>query len=202
MKKFILFIFGVSVLGACLIYPALVKSVDSNFIEGSVICFGDSITEGYRLKKTSSYPYFLGLLLGETVINEGISGEISEKALLRIKKDVLDKNPRLVIVQFGGNDPYKKISHSATLANNDLIIEKIINAGAEAVLLIGESNMLQSKYLDGFREIAKRRNVLLIENSINEIIKDPTLRLDDVHPNARGYKIMAQHIYEALQPIL
>lgn len=178
------------------------KVVDFGSGKGSIICFGDSITEGYGLRMADSYPYQLGLLLDEAIINTGISGETSSEALLRLKKDVLDKNPRLVIVQFGGNDLYHQISYKVTLANNDSIVEQISKAGAVAVLLIGEAKMLAPRYLEGFREIAKHRQILLIEDAIDEIVKDPGLRIDDVHPNARGYKIIARRIAKVIQSLL
>ena len=202
MKSFLI-VLAISIcFGAGLYYLVLPTTVRSVPVKNPIICFGDSITEGYILKRTYSYPHQLGLLIGEEIINTGISGESSGQGLKRLKKDVLDKNPRLVIVQFGGNDAYFGISREKTLANNDLIVEKIQKSGAVAVLLIGEANMLEPKYLQGFREIANRRKILLIEDAMDEIIKDWGLRVDGVHPNARGHKILAGNVARAVKPLL
>ena len=199
--NFIIIIF-IIVLGVGFYYVLSLRAVNSEFDKGSIICFGDSITEGHRLRRINSYPYQLGLLLGKEVVNTGISGETSSEALLRLKKDVLERKPRLVIVQFGGNDPYRQIPCEETLKNNDLIVEQVLNAGAVPALLIGEFNMLEPQYLEGLREIARRREILLIEDAIDEIIRDPKSRIDDVHPNAAGQKILAQNVARAIKPLL
>jgi acyl-CoA thioesterase-1 len=202
MKTPLIIIILIATLGMGLYYFLSLEGANSVPEKGMIVCFGDSITEGHRLRRVNSYPYQLGLSLGEEIINTGISGETSSEALVRLERDVLEKKPRLVIVQFGGNDPPCQIPLQATLKNNDLIVERILNAGAIPVLLIGEFNMLEPQYLEGFREIAERRGILLIEDAIDEIIKDSKFRLDDVHPNVGGQKILAQNIARAIKPLL
>lgn len=69
-----------------------------------IICFGNSITAGSGFSKRETYPYFLSELLGCSVINAGREGDTSSDGLERLEKDVLTYQPRLVIVEFGGND--------------------------------------------------------------------------------------------------
>lgn len=193
MNKTILLIFGVSIF--LVIAIGLSFQHDGDPVPpDSIICFGDSITEGYRMSEQSSFPYFLGQILGESVVNAGISGETSQEGLKRIKRDVLVRQPYLVLIQFGGNDFYQNIDPEITFANLDQMIHLIQDSGANAVLLIGAPMMLQPVYLEGFRELARNREIYLIENAINEISRNSLLRLDDIHPNRKGNKELAEAI--------
>ena len=69
-----------------------------------ILCVGDSLTAGRCsydwvscLKKTLKPA-------GYTVVNKGIDGETSTVLKHRIKWDVVDPNPALVVIQIGGND--------------------------------------------------------------------------------------------------
>lgn len=45
-------------------------------------------------------------------------------------------------------------------------------------------------------------HLMLPKTANSEFQKDSGLRIDDVHPNARGYKIMAQRIAKVIQSLL
>ena len=70
----------------------------------TIICFGDSLTEGVGAESGEDYPSVLSRELGLPVINAGQRGDTTAEALARISDAVLSKNPRLVIVLLGGND--------------------------------------------------------------------------------------------------
>ena len=55
-----------------------------------------------RSKSTLSGSKWLSLL--NLIINAGIGGHNTENARARLQKDVLSKNPDVVIIQFGIND--------------------------------------------------------------------------------------------------
>ena len=69
----------------------------------SIVCFGDSLTNGYGAKEGKSYPYFLQQLTDIPVINKGVNGHTSQDGLNRIS-DILKIKNALVIVEFGAND--------------------------------------------------------------------------------------------------
>ncbi|MBI3118467.1 MAG: hypothetical protein HYZ00_07260, partial [Candidatus Hydrogenedentes bacterium] len=70
----------------------------------AIVCFGDSITHGYGASPGRDYPARLAELLGTPVINAGVDGDTTASALKRLEEDVLIEEPRLVIVELGGND--------------------------------------------------------------------------------------------------
>jgi len=63
--------------------------------ESRVVFMGDSITEDWHLEK--SFP-------GKPYLNRGISGQTSPQMLVRFRQDVIDLNPRVVLILAGTND--------------------------------------------------------------------------------------------------
>jgi len=77
--------------------------------EAIILAFGDSLTYGTGASKGANYPSVLSALSTHTVINAGISGEISSNGLSRLPA-LLDKHqPELLILIHGGNDMLRKI---------------------------------------------------------------------------------------------
>ena len=60
-----------------------------------VVFLGDSITEGWKLEQ--SFP-------GKPYVNRGISGQTTSQILLRMRQDVIDLHPRVVVILAGTND--------------------------------------------------------------------------------------------------
>ena len=78
-----------------------------------IVALGDSITNGTRLAGVKEAETFRQITrreltekLGKTVevINAGVNGDIAPLAIKRLKRDVLDQNPDIVTVMFGGNE--------------------------------------------------------------------------------------------------
>ena len=112
----------------------------------SIICFGDSITFGYGANPGEDYPTALGKMTKLSVINAGVDGDTSFAALERLKQDVLSKNPRLVIVEFCGNDFLKKIPRETTVKNLNEIIDRIQAQGIMVALVDISAGMFFKEY--------------------------------------------------------
>jgi acyl-CoA thioesterase-1 len=63
--------------------------------EARVVFMGDSITQGWKLDE--SFP-------GKPYVNRGISGETTPQMLIRFRQDVIDLQPRVVVILGGTND--------------------------------------------------------------------------------------------------
>ncbi len=76
----------------------------------SIICFGDSITEGGDVAASKRWTSLLQSLLGKKqpgqyrVINKGIGGNTAAQGFDRFCDDVLPHLPGLLLVEFGFND--------------------------------------------------------------------------------------------------
>lgn len=168
----------------------------------NIICFGDSITLGYGVNLEEAYPAALAALTGLPVINAGVDGDTSKAALLRLKADVLTRNPRLVIVEFGGNDFLRKIPREETFDNVRSMLRRIQAQGAMVAIADVSAGLFMREYRWTLRRIAKEEGALFIPGILRGIITDPRLKTDAVHPNAAGYKLIAQRIAAVIMPYL
>lgn len=93
------------ILLVCALWPSPFSKVKNLGSRGSsVIAFGDSLTAGFGASAGEDYPSRLSTRSGIPIVNAGVSGDTTEKALERIDADVLARDPRVVIVGLGGND--------------------------------------------------------------------------------------------------
>jgi len=167
-----------------------------------VVCFGDSITQGFGAGPKSSYPAYLSKLMSVPVLNAGIEGDTSEGALKRIKSDVLDREPLMVVLEFGANDFLTRMTLEETRRNIGSIIRQCQEQGA-IVALADVSNMhLMPEYGPMFRSLSRTYKTIYIPNLLNGIFDNARLKSDYFHPNASGYQIIAQRVYRAILPYL
>ena len=164
----------------------------------SIICFGDSITFGYGANPGEDYPTALGKLVKLPVINAGVDGDTSFDALKRLDQDVLSKNPRLVIVEFCGNDFLKKIPKETTIKNLSEVIDRIQAKGIMVALVDISAGLFFREYRTAFKKLAEEKQAIFIPVVLYKIITNPSMKSDFFHPNARGYKVVASRVYNAI----
>ncbi|MCK4875569.1 MAG: arylesterase [Sulfurimonas sp.] len=162
----------------------------------TILAFGDSITYGYRVSKDSSYPSQLEKKTGLHVINAGVSGEETSEGLLRLP-ELLKQKPDLVILCHGGNDILRKRSHDK-LKNNLLAMINLIKASGAKVLLVGvpDFNLFGFKALALYSEIAEESGVMLEDDILPFVESDRSLKIDRIHPNEKGYELLAEAFME------
>src|SRR5437588_6696536 len=186
---------AVIVLAAWLLWPsryARVANLDSRGV--NVIAFGDSLTAGYGAQPGEDYPSKLSAMIGATVINAGVSGDTTESALARIDNDVVSRDPRIVIVGLGGNDFLQGVPIATTESNLRSAVRAIHGAGAMVVILGFRFPSLGASYEKMYANVARDERCLLIPDLFHGILTDPSLKSDEIHPNARGYELMAERI--------
>ena len=191
--NFILIILGIFLAGC---FEPKIKNLDSRGT--NIICFGDSITFGYGANPGEDYPSALGKMVKLPVVNAGVDGDTTFAALERLENDVLVKNPRLVIVEFCGNDFLKKIPKEDTIKNLKVIIERIQDQGAMVALVDISAGMFFREYRAAFRRLADEKKAIFIPVVLSKIITNPAMKSDFFHPNARGYKIVASRVHGAI----
>ncbi len=160
----------------------------------AIVAFGDSLTAGYGAGPGEDYPSRLTTLTGSAVINAGISGDTTGSALERLPSDALEKDPRVVIVGLGGNDFLRGVPIATTEANLRAIIGRIQERGAMVVLLGFRFPSLTANYEGMYERVAEDSRSLLIPDLLDGILRDPSLKSDDIHPNGRGYQLMAERV--------
>jgi lysophospholipase L1-like esterase len=162
----------------------------------NVIAFGDSLTQGYGMAPGDTYPAYLAELIGRPVLNKGVSGETTGDALRRLEADVLSQDPRIVLVCLGGNDMLRRLSPDEQFANLRTIVERIQEQGALVVLIGTEGFTLLTNvdYGARYEQLAKETGAVYVSDFLDGVFGDPSLMFDQIHPNAAGYRKVAQRI--------
>jgi acyl-CoA thioesterase-1 len=168
----------------------------------AIVALGDSITYGYGVPTEQTWPALLSDALGVEFINAGRSGDTTASGLQRLERDVLDLDPRLVIVELGGNDFLNKIPREQTIQNLDRIVAQCIDAGAMVILVHIQLGYFGDKYLDEFEAIADRHGALLVPDVMDGVFGRPSMMVDQIHPNAEGQRLIAARIGEAVVDVL
>jgi acyl-CoA thioesterase-1 len=164
-----------------------------------ILAFGDSLTYGTGALREQAYPARLQTLNSQSVINAGISGEITQTGLKRLPKLLKRHNPELLILCHGGNDILRRYDLKQTREN----LQQMINLAREnniQVVLIGVPQFGIFLSAAPFYEELAKTNQLPLENEVlSDILRDTRLKSDQIHPNADGYAIFAERIYSLLE---
>lgn len=173
--------------------------------EGVIVALGDSLTEGYNLDAESSYPALLEKKLRENgynyrVINAGVSGETSAGTLARVPW-IMSLKPDIVILETGANDGLRGLDPELTKENIREIIRRLKEENVHIIL--AGMKMFQSLgrgYSESFNsiypELAESENVDFIPFFLEGVAGKPELNMSDgIHPNEKGYRIIADLIY-------
>lgn len=164
-----------------------------------ILAFGDSLTYGTGADHlTESYPAVLSALSGRTVINAGVPGEISREGLARIEALLQQHQPQLVLLCHGGNDLIRQLSETELKQNLTQMIHVIREQGAEVVMLSVPKPGLFLKAAPVYQEVAQTLQVPIENSIIPDIESETSLKSDPIHPNADGYRMLAERVHELL----
>lgn len=159
-----------------------------------ILAFGDSLTAGIGAPQGASYPEILETLIHRKVIKSGISGETSGEGMVRLPGELAAHKPKLVLLCLGGNDLLRKMDAEKTARNLRHMIQIIRESGAEVILIGVPAPGLILSTAPFFKKISKDMNVPLEGSLLADILADSKLKADAIHPNAEGYRTLAQGI--------
>ncbi len=177
-----------------------------------IVILGDSITAGYGLVESASYPALLQRHIDQDgynfeVVNAGVSGDTSAGGLRRLDW-ALDGDVRVLILELGANDGLRGLSIAEMTQNLSTIIQRakqkniiVILAGMEAPPNYGPE--YTQGFRTAFRDVAQRERVLLIPFLLDKVAGRPSLNQPDgIHPNTDGAKIVAETVWSVLRGLL
>jgi acyl-CoA thioesterase-1 len=180
----------------------------------AIVAFGDSLTAGFGAEPGNSYPDFLqkdldGAGLRWRVINAGVSGNTTTDGVNRMG-EVLAYKPRIVIVEFGGNDGLRGLPLETTRANLDQIIATLQNAGPKVILAgmtlppnYGPDYIRTFEQI--YRDLAVKYKLIRIPFLLEGVATMATRNLmqrDGLHPTGPGNAVVAQTVMRYLKPML
>jgi acyl-CoA hydrolase len=172
-----------------------------------VLALGDSLTAGAGVTSGQAWPALLAERTGWEVVNGGVSGDKSGDALERLPALLEEHQPVLVLVTLGGNDMLRHVPEPETVANLGRALALAKENGARAVLLATPQPSVAGAVFrnlsppEFYRQVADEYGVPLIEDAIPEVLSDPAMKGDPLHPNAEGHALLSEKIFEALREI-
>ena len=179
--------------------------------EARVVFMGDSITDGWQ------QPRYGGFFPGKPYVDRGISGQTTPQMLVRFRRDVVDLQPKAVVILAGTND----IAGNTGVMTNEEIQGNLASmselAHAHKIKVVMSSVTPVSEYHVANPRVAPQTTARPMERikALNEWMKSyaaehgdvyldyftamiddkglmrTELTEDDLHPNAKGYAIMA-----------
>lgn len=182
--------------------------------EKVILCFGNSLTEGYGLKPEESYPSLLqnridSLGLNYRVVNAGISGETTAGGKSRLGWALKNKVD-IFILELGANDGLRGIPVEETKRNLQSIINtvqskipdvKIVLAGMQIPPNLGEKYTQEFKAI--FPALAELNSVHLIPFLLQGVAGETELNQEDgIHPTVKGTKIVLNNLWVVLRTLL
>ncbi|WP_443946243.1 GDSL-type esterase/lipase family protein [Pedobacter sp. AW1-32] len=181
--------------------------------EKRVVFLGSSIFEFWKEKDPTYFE-------GKGYIDRGISGQISPQLLIRFRQDVIDLQPKAVIILAGSND----LAGSKGHVDNKVIMDNI-RSMAELANLNGIKVIL-CKYLPIYEypwnKVKAAESIIALNNEIETYAKANKFTIldyftplkderngqkaewtvDGVHPNLKGYKVMEKVTDEVIKKVL
>jgi acyl-CoA thioesterase-1 len=179
-----------------------------------VLFIGTSLTAGYGVGAPLAFPALIQAKVDSAglpyrVVNAGISGETSAGGLSRIDW-ALQLPVDILVLELGANDALRGLDPAAMHRNLEQIIKrtrtryprsKIVIAGMLAPPNLGPS--YTSRFRRVFRELADEHDAVLIPFILEGVGGKPELNQDDgIHPTGAGHRIMANTVWEYLEPLL
>ncbi|AMD93059.1 arylesterase [Desulfomicrobium orale] len=175
-------------LASCSSQPALPPLAN----DAAILAFGDSLTAGNGAASGEDYPTVLESMTGRRVINAGISGEVTSDGLRRLPEILDRETPGLLILCHGGNDMLQHAPFEQTEANLRAMIQTARDRGISVVLVAVPAPRLPLAPPALYANLAKEFSLPIEEDILVEILKKGDLKADQVHPNAAGYRRLAE----------
>ncbi len=203
-KKIVVSLLAISALliALHLIFPSGGRITEKTPPGENVICLGDSLTAGVGASPGMDYPSQLSGLIGVAVINAGVPGDTTGSALERLDRDVLSKSPRIVLVILGLNDIVGGVPREEIFSNLEKTVKHIRATGAMVVVGGIEVPRFGKGLRESYKRLCRETGALLIPDIYEGIIGHEDLMSDALHPNDKGYQIIAERFYGVIRGYL
>jgi lysophospholipase L1-like esterase len=141
----------------------------------------------------------LARLTGRKVINAGIPGETSAVGLQRLPDLLERERPALLILCHGGNDLIARRDHRLIADNLRAMIRTAGERGVPVLLVAVPALGLTLKPPNLYEELAMEFQIPLERKALAHILGKGSLKSDYIHPNAAGYRLLAEALAELLK---
>src|SRR3984957_1643660 len=192
----------------------MVASVSARAETPVILVFGDSISAGYGLARVDQgWVALLQTRLKDQgyvyqVVNASVSGETTAGGLARLPRALMLHQPKIVILELGGNDGLRALPIAQMRANLVHMIDLASAAGAK-VLLLGMRMPpnygpdFTEQFRSAYSDVARDKKLPLVPFLLNDIALSPNLmQADGIHPNELGQPQLLANVWPSLHPLL
>ena len=180
---------------------------------GIILFLGTSLTAGYGVGIENAFPALVQYKLDSAgfpfrIVNAGLSGETSAGGLRRLEWS-LQQTIDVLFLELGANDGLRGLPIQQLRANLDSIIAitqrrypdaAVVIAGMQAPPNLGAA--YTRSFRETYRDLADKYNAVLIPFLLENVAAVPHLNLEDgIHPNRAGHEVIAEAIWQSLQPV-
>jgi acyl-CoA thioesterase-1 len=197
-----------------ILFMLMAASVSAQAEAPVILVFGDSISAGYGLARVAQG--WVALLqtrlkeqeYGYQVVNASVSGETTAGGLARLPRALTLHQPKIVILELGGNDGLRALPIEQMRANLVRMVDLSTAAGAKVLLLgMRMPPNYGPDFTEQFRlcysEVARDKKLPLVPFLLNNIALSPNLmQADGIHPNDLGQPQLLANVWPSLTPLL
>jgi acyl-CoA thioesterase I len=179
----------------------------------TILVFGDSLSDGFMLKRSEAYPDLFAKKLHAAglnfqVINASASGGTSDGGLERLPPH-LKHRIDILILELGINDAFRGLPIDQIQNNLQQIIDKVKTRNPNARVVIAGMQLpgyATDDYVSAFgrmfSDLAAKNSAALVPYLLERVAGDPSLNgADGIHPNAAGQKMLAENVWRVLEPV-
>jgi len=179
----------------------------------TVLVFGDSLSDGFMLKRSEAYPALLAKKLRAAglnfqVINASASGGTTDGGLERLPAH-LKQRTDILILELGINDAFRGVPRNQIETNLQQIIDKVKARNPNVRVIIAGMQLpgytaddYVSAFGNMFADLATKNEAPLVPYLLKGVAGNPFLNLPDgIHPSAAGQKILAENVWRVLEPV-
>ena len=181
---------------------------------GTILFLGDSLTDGYGVSRSQAYPAVIAQKLRAAglnyeIVNAGVSGDTTGGGLRRINS-YLNRKIDVFVLELGINDAFRGVPLEQMRSNLQTIIDRVRAKNPNVAILIAGMQLplygadaYVRAFGEMFGELAERNNAALVPYLRLGVGGDPALNLGDrIQPNAAGQRVLAETVWQALEPLL
>jgi acyl-CoA thioesterase I len=179
----------------------------------TILVFGNSLSDGFMLKRSEAYPALLEKKLRVAglnfqVINASASGGTTDGGLERLPAH-LKQRTDIFILELGINDAFRGVPTDQIETNLQQIIDKVKARNPNVRVIIAGMQLpgytaedYVSAFGNMFADLAVKNGAALISYLLQGVAGNPLLNLPDgIHPNAAGQKVLAENVWRVLEPV-
>jgi lysophospholipase L1-like esterase len=128
-----------------------------------------------------------------------VPGEVSAAGLERLPAALDEHRPRLLLLCHGGNDFLRRMPKEQAAENVRAMIRLAKARGIEVVLIGTPEAGITVSPAAFYGDIAKEFRIPYEGDVLTKILRNGDLKSDPIHPNARGYRLMAESVAALLK---